>query len=142
MPATVGRGPRPPLTESQLDALRLLTALVNKLEIARANIHARLISLALQKAAILCWNGDFVYLTADAINKLTCNDPGTGAETNLQMAHELELRALLSYYHELSHKKRGDISINAPARTSAEFKEFWATSYSMTLLNPLFLGGK
>jgi len=94
MPAAAGRGTGPPPTESQLDALRLLTALtsMNKLEIDCANINAHPISLALQKAAILRWNGDFIYLTADVIDKLTCNDPRTGgAETNLQMAHELQL---------------------------------------------------
>jgi len=75
----------------------------------------------------------FIYLTADAIDKLTYNDPDAGgAETNLQMAHELQLRALLSYCHELSHKKRGGISTNAPQRTSTEFKEFRATSCDPT----------
>jgi len=83
-PATAGGGPRPPLTESQLDTLRMVTALVNKLEIPRADVTTHPMTLALQKAAILRWNGDFVCLTADAINKLTCNDPGAGgAETNL-----------------------------------------------------------
>jgi len=106
---------------------------MDKLEIPRADINTHPISLALQKAAILCWNGDFIYLTADAIDKLTYNDPRAGgAETNLQMAYKLQLRALLSYYHELSHKKRGGISINAPIRTLADFKEFWATSYDPT----------
>jgi len=121
------------MTESRLDTLRLLTALIEKLEIPRANISTHPISLALQKAAILRWNGDFIYLTADAIDKLTYNDPRAGGtETNLQMAYKLQLQALLSYYHELSHKKRGGISINAPARTLAEFKEFRATSYDPT----------
>jgi len=61
-----------------------VTALVNKLEIPRADVTTHPMTLALQKAAILRWNGDFVCLTADAINKLTCNDPGAGgAETNL-----------------------------------------------------------
>jgi len=116
MAAAAGRGPRPALTESQIDTLRLLTAPMDKLEISRANIHAHPISLALQKAAILRWNGDFVYLTVDAIDKLTYNDPTAGGvETNLQMAHKLQLRALLSCCHELPHKKRGGISINAPA---------------------------
>jgi len=67
MAAAAGRGPRPILTESQIDTLRLLTALVDKLEISRANVHTHPISLAPQKAAILCWNGDFVCLTADAM---------------------------------------------------------------------------
>jgi len=129
MDTTAGRGPGPVLTESQIDTLRLVTALMNKLEISRADIRTHPMSLALQKAAILHWNGDFIYLTADAINKLTHNDPSAGgAETNLQMVYELQLRALLSYYHELSHKKGGGISINAPARTLIEFKEFRATN--------------
>jgi len=133
MATAAGRGPRPILTESQIDTLRLLTALMDKLEISRANVHSHPISLALQKAAILCWNGDFIYLTADAIDKLTYNDPSAGgAETDLQMACKLQIRALLSYYHELSHKKRGGISINAPARTLTKFKEFRATSYDPT----------
>ena len=132
-PAPAGRGPRPVFMESQVDTLRLATALMNKLEISRANITRHPITLALQKAAILRWNGDFIYLTAEAIDKLTYNDPGAaGAETNLQMACKLQLRALLSYYHELSHKKRGGISINAPQRTLTEFKEFRATSYDPT----------
>ena len=132
-PAPAGGGPGPVLTESQIDALRLLTALMNKLEISSADICAHPTSLAPQKAAILRWNGDFVYSTADAIDRLTYNDPGAGgAETDLQMAYKLQLRALLSYYHELSHKKRGGISINAPARTLTEFKELWATSYDPT----------
>ena len=78
MPAAAGRGTGPPLTESQRDTLQLLTALMNKLEIPRANITTHPITLALQKAAILRWNGDFIYLTADAIDKLTYNDPGAG----------------------------------------------------------------
>jgi len=132
-PAPAGRGPGPVLTESQIDTLRMVTALMNKLEIPRADIYTHPTSLALQKAAILRWNGDFIYLTADAIDKLTYNDPDAGgAETNLQMAHKLQLRVLLSCYHELSHKKRGGISINAPARTLTKFKEFRATSYDPT----------
>jgi len=132
-PATAGRGPGPVLTESQIDALRMLTALMNKLEISSADIRTHPMSLALQKAAILRWNGGFIYLTADAIDKLTKNDPSAGgAETNLQMACKLQLRALLSHCHELSHKRGGGISINAPARTLNEFKEFRATSYDPT----------
>jgi len=92
MPVAAGRGTGPPLTESQRDTLQLLTALMNKLEIARANANAHPISLALQKAAILRWNGDFIHLAADAINELTHNDPRAGgAETNLQMACKLQL---------------------------------------------------
>jgi len=103
---------------------------MDKLEISRANIHAHPTSLALQKAAILRWNEDFVCLTADAVDKSTHDDPSAGgAEANLQMARKLQLRALLSCCHELSHKKRGGISTNAPARTSTEFKEFRATSH-------------
>jgi len=121
------------MTESRLDTLRMLIALIEKLEIPRANNTTHPITLALQKAAILRWNGDFIYLTADAIDKLTYNDPRAGgAETNLQMAYKLQLRALLSYYHELSHKRRDGISINAPSCTLAEFKEFRATSYDPT----------
>jgi len=96
MAAAAGRGPRPPLTESQLDALRLLTAVVKKLEISRADVDCHPISLALQKSAILRWNGDFIHLMADAIDKLTYDDPSSGAEVNLEMAHKLQLRALLS----------------------------------------------
>jgi len=62
-------------TEQQLDSLRLLTAIMNKLEINRADVNDHPISLALQKSAILRWNGDFVFLTADAIDKLTHDDP-------------------------------------------------------------------
>jgi len=65
---------------------------MNKLEIPRADFRTHPTSLALQKAAILRWNRDFICLTADAINKLTHNDPSAaGAETNLQMAYELQL---------------------------------------------------
>jgi len=107
----------------------LLTALVDKLEISRANVHAHPMSLAPQKAAILRWNGDFICLTADAIDKSTCDDPSAGgAKTDLQMAHKSQLRALLSCCHELSHKKRGGISTNAPTHTLTKFKEFRATS--------------
>jgi len=60
MATTAGRGPGPVLTESQIDTLRLLTALIDKLEISRADIRAHPMSLALQKAAILRWNGDFI----------------------------------------------------------------------------------
>jgi len=133
MAAAARRGPGPvPLTEQQLNSLRLLTAVMNKLEISRADVDTHPISLALQKSAILHWNGDFIYLSADAIDKLTYDDPSTGAEVNLEMAHKLLLRALLSYYHELSHKKQGGISINAPSHVLAEFKAFWATSYDPT----------
>jgi len=65
---------------------------MDKLEISRANVHTHPISLALQKAAILRWNGDFICLTADAIDKLTYNDPTAGGvETDLQMACKLQL---------------------------------------------------
>jgi len=105
---------------------------MRKLEISRADIDDHLISLALQKSAVLRWNGDFIYLTADAIDKLTYDNPNTSAEVNLPMAYKLQLWALLSYYHELSYKKQGGIAINAPARTLAKFKAFQATSYDPT----------
>ena len=129
MATAAGRGPRPPLTEQQLDSLRLLTAVMRKLEISRADVDDHPVSLALQKSAILRWNGDFTCSVADAINKLTCDNPSTGAEVNLKMAHKLQLRAPLSCCCELSHKKRGGISTNAPSRTLAEFKAFQATSH-------------
>jgi len=50
-------------------------------------------------------------------------------EVNLKMAHKSQLRALLSYCHELSHKKGGGVASNAPARTLAEFKMFRTTSH-------------
>jgi len=78
---------------------------MRKLEISCADIDDHPISLALHKSAILRWNGDFIYLTADAVDKLTHNDPSAGAEVNLKMTHKLQLWALLSCYHELSHKK-------------------------------------
>jgi len=96
MATAAGRGPRPPLTESQLDALQLLTAVMKKLEISRADVDYHPISLALQKSVILRWNGDFICLTADAIDKLTYDDPSAGAEVDHEMAHKLQLRALLS----------------------------------------------
>jgi len=127
-PVPAGRGPGPVLTDAQIDTLRMVTALVTKLEIPRADISAHPTALASQKAAILRWNGDFVHFAADAIDELTCNDPGAGSdETDLQMAHELQLRALLSCCHKLSHKKRGGISTSAPQCTLTEFKEFRAT---------------
>jgi len=75
---------------------------------------------------------DFIFLTADAIDKLTYDNPTTGMEVNLEMAYKSQLQALLSYYHELSHKKQGDIAINALAHTLTEFKAFRATSYDPT----------
>jgi len=79
------------MTESQIDTLRLASALSNKLEIDRAVVNSHPIVRALRKAAIFRWNGDFIYLTADAIDKLTYDDPVTGTETNLQMAYKLQL---------------------------------------------------
>jgi len=132
MAAAARRGPGRVLTEVQLDVLRLLTAVMNKLEISRANIDAHPISLVPQKSAVFRWNGDFVCLTADAINKMTHDDPDAGAEVNLEMAHKLQLRALLSCHHELSHKRQGGISTNAPSRALAKFKAFRATSCDPT----------
>jgi len=81
---------------------------------------------------ILRFNGDFIFLTADAIDKMTYDDPTTHREVNLKMAYKLQLWALLSCYHELSHKKWGGIDINAPARMLAKFKMFRATSCDPT----------
>jgi len=91
MATAAGRGPGPVLAESQLDALRLLTAIMRKLEISGADIDDHPILLTPRKSAILRWNGDFIFLTADAINKLTCDDPGAGVEVNLETAHKSQL---------------------------------------------------
>ena len=132
MATAAGRGPGPVLAESQLDALRLLTAIMRKLEISGADIDDHPILLTPRKSAILRWNGDFIFLTADAINKLTCDDPGAGVEVNLETAHKSQLWVLLSCWHKLSHKKWGGIATNAPSRTLAKFKAFWATSCDPT----------
>jgi len=76
-------------TESQIDSLRLAQALIQKLEIDQATVSSHPIVRALRKAAIVRWNGDFIYLTADAIDKLTYDEGGV--ETNLQMAYKLQL---------------------------------------------------
>jgi len=93
--ATAGGGVVPAAgtvaTDARRDSLRLLTVVMDKLEIHRAVVHTRPIHLALQKSAILCWNGDFIFLTADAINKMTCGGPTAHMEIHLEMAHKLQL---------------------------------------------------
>jgi len=122
---------RPMSTEATVDTLRLATAIGVKLEIEEADLKAHpIVRASLYKAAITRFNGDFIYLTADAIDKLTYT--AKGVETPLPLGNKLQLRALLAYYHELSHKKQGGININGPGRTLAEFKAFRATSYDPT----------
>jgi len=87
---------------------------MDKLEIDRAIVHTHPIHLALQKSAILRWNEDFIFLIVDGIDKMTCDDPTAHMEVNLKMAHKLQLQAMLSYCHELFHKKGGGVASNAP----------------------------
>ena len=67
-------------------------------------------------------------MVADAVDKLTHDNPSAGVEVDLEMTHKSQLRALLAHCHELSQKKHGGIATNAPARESTEFKAFRATS--------------
>jgi len=56
------------------------------------------------------------------------DDLTTCKEVKLKMAPKLQLRALLSFCHELSHKKGGGIAVDAPTHRLAERKMFCTTS--------------
>ena len=62
------------LTESELDMNRLLTILYRLLEIPKDDVTTHPIYLALRKAALVRWNGDFIHLTADLIDQLVYDD--------------------------------------------------------------------
>jgi len=71
--------------------LRLLMAVMNFLEINGADLHTHPIYLALAKSAILRFNGDLIFLTADAIDNMTHDNPTTHSEVKLKMAYKLQL---------------------------------------------------
>jgi len=73
------------------DSLRSLTAVMDKLEIHSTVLHDHPIYLALVKSEILRFNGDFIFLMADAIDKMMDDDPTTHREVNLKMAYKLQL---------------------------------------------------
>jgi len=70
--------------EQRPDSLQLLTAIKNFLEIDGANLMTHPVCSALQKAAIVRFNGDFIFPTADAINSMTHETPA-GAKVKLEM---------------------------------------------------------
>ena len=117
------------LTESDRDMSRLLTILYRLLEIPRHEVVSHPIYQALRKAALVRWNGDFIHLTADLIDQLVYDD-ARGIEVKLEMSYKLQLRALLAYYHEVSHKKGG--SANISGRTLDDDKEFRNSGYDPT----------
>ena len=98
--------------EAKLDRLRLLTTISNQLKIPRRGFKDHPIALSLTQSGIEGWNEDFVHLTAANIEYLQYVDPTSGTLTPLAVNFKMKLRALLAFFHHVSHSNGGAVVLS------------------------------
>jgi len=108
--------------EARIDNIRLLTTISKHLKIPKAGIKTTPIILSLSQAGIMGFNEDFVHMTSAHIDALTYVDPTTRAATPLAVNLKMKLRALLAFYHWVSHGKGGAVAL--AKIDSSNFDEF------------------
>jgi len=92
-----------PAEEMTADKARLLTALVNVCGMPCEHYETHPIAIVLKRDGIVCFNMDFIHMTAANIDGLQ-HEKG-GALVPLELDFKMILRAFLAFYHHVSHKQ-------------------------------------
>ena len=101
-------------TEDMIDMSRLQLAIIKFIGANPTTIGDHPIIEALAQQGITMFNKEFVFMTLDHIDKLMWHPPRSAPgdlPVPLDLSMRLPLRALLAFYHQVSHLNGGGVAI-------------------------------
>jgi len=111
----------------KIDYELLLTILLKLLEAPHASAKTHPIFLASCSAGIVHFNEDFVHFAAACVDQLHC-EKTPGNFVSLELNHKMQLRALFTFFHVDSHKKK--VGVNVIRACLLEHKVFCNSHYN------------